>query len=179
MRFLFTIWKILALPKKVQLWILGFRETKFLVGVAGIIVNERREILLFKHTYRNRAWGLPGGYARAGEHPRETLVREIREESGFEVSVDSALKIRTDRETSRMEIVLTGRYLSGTFRPSDEVEDARFFAFENLPVLSRSELLLVKRVLDEMGTRGGDARKGNGKNVWQRLRTRLFPEEKD
>jgi 8-oxo-dGTP diphosphatase len=175
-KLLLAIWKLLPLSKHVQLWIMGLRESKFLVGVTGVILNDRREILLFKHTYRKQPWGLPGGYAKRGEHPRETLEREIREESGFDVSAHTELKIRTDRETSRLEIAFGGTYLSGVFRPSAEVCEARFFPFGDLPALSRNELLLIRRALDEPGAHSAGVPKEKGIRVWKRLRTHLFPE---
>jgi len=70
--------------------------------------NEKKEILLFKHTYRPHKWSLPGGYLKSGEHPREALEREIKEESGLVVSVDDSLKTRTDRETARLDLCYTG-----------------------------------------------------------------------
>ena len=66
-------------------------QDQFLVGVTGVIFNEKNEVLLFKHTYRKQSWSLPGGYLKAGEHPAEALEREIKEESGLVVSADAML----------------------------------------------------------------------------------------
>ena len=96
------LYKALHLSKKLQLLVMRFFQDQFLVGVTGIIFNDHNEILLFKHTYRTHAWSLPGGYMKSGEHPRETLEREIKEESGLIVSVDESLKTRTDRDNARL-----------------------------------------------------------------------------
>src|SRR3989344_3049495 len=98
------IWKALHLPKGMQLFVMRLFQDKFLVGVIGIILNEKKEILLFKHSYRSHAWSLPGGYLKSGEHPREGLEREIKEESGLVVSVDESLKTRTDRDSARLDM---------------------------------------------------------------------------
>src|SRR5262245_10111755 len=132
MTLLAKIWLLFKFPKKIQLFIVRFLHDEFLVGVAGIIFNEKDEILLFKHTYREVKWGLPGGYIKAKEHPLEGLEREIEEESGFVVAIDEPLKIRTDRETARLEVVYIGTFLGGEFKKSDEVSEASFFTFENL-----------------------------------------------
>lgn len=67
------IFHALNLSKSFQLFLMRFSQDVFLVGVTGIILNEQKEILLFKHTYRSHSWSLPGGYLKAGEHPREGL----------------------------------------------------------------------------------------------------------
>lgn len=123
-------------------------QDQFLIGVTGIILNDKNEILLFKYNYRQTVWGLPGGYIKAKEHPKEALEREIEEESGFVISADEELKIRTDRHTARVDIGYVGKLMGGEFRKSAEVTDARFFAFKDLPMLmSEKQLFIIEQIL--------------------------------
>ena len=141
-------WGLLSLPKRIQLAIMRVTQDEFLIGVTGVILNKNNEVLLCKHTYRGKGtWSLPGGYIKGREHPREGLVRELEEETGFIVRIDKDLRIRTDRETARLDISLLGHFVGGEFRPSDEVSEARFFAFEDLPILSQNQLLLISSVV--------------------------------
>lgn len=103
--------------------------------------------MLFKHTYRQTVWSLPGGYIKSKEHPFEALEREIKEESGLVVSAEEQLKIRTDREASRLDVTVVGQYIGGEFVKSPEVSEFGFFAFENLPSISKNQLLLIEHVL--------------------------------
>jgi len=57
------------------------------IGVRGIVLNEAGELLLVRHSYGGRRWFLPGGGHHGGESPSETLVREMREETGLEVTI--------------------------------------------------------------------------------------------
>ena len=141
------IWKMLRLPKGIQLFVMRFFQDQFLVGVTGIILNEKKEILLFKHTYRPHQWSLPGGYLKSGEHPREALEREIKEESGLVVSVDDSLKTRTDRETARLDLCYTGILIGGDFIPTHEVSEYGFFTQDNLPLLRTNQVFLINEVL--------------------------------
>lgn len=143
------IYKALHFSKGVQLFVMRFFQDKFLVGVTGIILNDKKEVLLFKHTYRSHAWSLPGGYLKAGEHPREALEREIKEESGLVVSIDESLKTRTDRETARLDLCYTGVFIGGEFGPTHEVSEYGFFALDKLPLLRKNQLFLIDEVLKQ------------------------------
>lgn len=148
-KLLAKIYKALHLPKAWQLRLMRMSQTRFLVGVTGIILNDKREILLFKHTYRSHAWSLPGGYMKMGEHPKEALEREIKEESGLVVSVDDNLKTRTDREMARLDLCYTGVLIGGDFTPSHEVSEFGFFSEDKLPLLRKNQLFLIDEVLKQ------------------------------
>lgn len=147
--FLAKVWKALHLPKGLQLLIMRFFQDKFLVGVTGIIFNDKNEVLLFKHTYRSHAWSLPGGYLKSGEHPREALEREIKEESGLVVSVDESLKTRTDRDTARLDMCYTGILIGGDFKASHEVSEYGFFTEDKLPLLRKNQVFLIDEALKQ------------------------------
>jgi 8-oxo-dGTP diphosphatase len=144
-----VVWKLLALPKQWQLRLMRVLQDQFLVGVTGIIFDDNDHVLLVRHTYRQSlAWSLPGGYIKAKEHPKEGLEREIEEETGLTVSADYRYKIRTDRDTARLDIVYIGRFLSGAFRSSAEVKEAKFFSFDSLPDIRRDQLLLIQKAIE-------------------------------
>ncbi len=147
--FLAKIWKFLNLPKDAQLFIMRFFQNQFLVGVTGVIFNEKKEVLLFKHTYRQHKWSLPGGYMKAGEHPAEALEREIKEESGLVVSADEELKTRTDRESARLDICYVGAFIGGEFTPSHEVTEYGFFPQDKMPLLRSNQVFLIEEALHQ------------------------------
>lgn len=143
------LWKAARLPKNLQLFVMRFFQSQFLVGVTGIILNDRNEVLLFKHSYRQHSWSLPGGYMKSGEHPREALEREIKEETGLVVSADELLKTRTDRTSARLDICYIGTLIGGEFTPSHEVSEYGFFSQDQLPLLRRNQVILIDQVLTE------------------------------
>ena len=149
--FLAKVWKFLNMPKGVQLFFMRFFQNQFLVGVTAIIFNEKNEVLLFRHTYRQHSWSLPGGYMKSGEHPAEALEREIKEESGFVVSVDKSFKTRTDRTSSRLDLCYLGLFIGGEFKKSEEVSDYGFFAQDKMPLLRSNQVFLIEEALQQKG----------------------------
>lgn len=145
--FVAKIWRALGLPKGVQLLVMRFLQDQFLVGVTGIIYNEVGEILLLKHTYRSHAWSLPGGYMKTGEHPKETLEREIKEETNLTVSVDEEMKTRTDRDSARLDLCYVGVLIGGDFKPSPEVSEYGFFSQDRFPLLRKNQVFLIDEAL--------------------------------
>lgn len=136
------------MPKGLQLFIMRFFQDQFLVGVTGVIFNDKNEVLLFKHVYRAHEWSLPGGYLKSGEHPSEGLEREIKEESGLVVSIDDELKTRTDRGTARLDICYTGVLIGGEFVPTHEVSEYGFFSLNNFPLLRKNQVFLIDEALN-------------------------------
>lgn len=151
MKILFRIWQKLHLPTNLQLFFMRRFNDQFLIGVTGIFLDNNKRILLVKHSYRSGdRWSLPGGYIKSGEHPKEGLEREVKEETGFEVSADTRLKIRTDRNSSRLDITYSGKFFGGVFTPSKEVSEAKLFSFDSLPVLAADQLLFINQALNKV-----------------------------
>lgn len=148
------LYKALKLPKGIQLFVMRLTQDRFLVGTTGIVFNGKNEVLLFKHSYRSHAWSLPGGYLKAYEHPSEGLEREILEESGLVVSMDSYTKIRTDRKNARLEICYTGILIGGEFVASHEVVEMGFFAQDKMPLLRSNQVFLIDEALKDKAKLG-------------------------
>ncbi|AVF65833.1 NUDIX domain-containing protein [Vibrio alginolyticus] len=60
-------------------------------GVAGIILNENKELLLQQKS--DGTWSLPAGMIEPQESSVEALTREVREETGLDVKVDRLLGV--------------------------------------------------------------------------------------
>jgi 8-oxo-dGTP diphosphatase len=125
----------------------------FSVGVVGIIEDDRRHILLFRHTYRpDTPWGLPTGFMEHGEQPIDALHREICEEAGLTVQLQKVWQVNTDANGSLLNVVFRGVVTGGSFRPSAEIEEARFFAPAEMPPLLPEQRSLIEAGLREEAT---------------------------
>ena len=133
-RLLLRIWRWLPMPARLRWGLTWLVTSKFLVGVLAVIFDDRGRVLLLKHTYRpDYPWGLPGGWLKRGEGAAEGIERELLEETGFVVRAKQPLMVGGDSVYPRLDLVFSCQYESGTFRPSAEVSEARFFDPEALP----------------------------------------------
>lgn len=116
---------------------------------AGIIVKDEQDrVLLVKAHYKNY-WSFPGGWIEAGQTPVEAAIRELKEETGLEVSPESVnLAFVANRSSkyfqsynfifrslqvidSNSEIVLQPEEIAQCrFVPLEEVLDDDFLASE-------------------------------------------------
>lgn len=60
---------------------------KHSVSVAGIVVNDRDEVLVIKRR-DNGKWEMPGGVLELDETFEEGVIREVHEETGIAVTVE-------------------------------------------------------------------------------------------
>lgn len=110
------------------------------VDVRGAVVCVGK-ILLVKERTDGR-WCMPGGWADVGDGPSEMVVREVWEESGFEVVPRKVIGVYDANRQSPLEfyhaykVVFLCEMVGGMARPSDETEAVEFFAFDQLPPLS-------------------------------------------
>ncbi len=106
--------------------------TYFRVGVNALIFNEAQEVLLALR--RDIGWwNLPGGGMELGETVTASLVREVLEETGLEVSVERPVGIYSKPQKREVVLAFRCHITGGAMRPTAESSECRFFAPNNLP----------------------------------------------
>jgi 8-oxo-dGTP pyrophosphatase MutT (NUDIX family) len=73
---------------------LGYVSTK--AGAEAAILDDEERLLLVRRA-DDGCWGLVSGWIDSGESPESTVVRELREETGYEAVVDELVGIFTRR----------------------------------------------------------------------------------
>lgn len=110
------------------------------IDVRGAVVRDGK-ILLVREKIDNK-WSMPGGWAELGEYPSKMVVREVREESGFEVRVDKLIAVYDANRIMPMEfyhaykMIFICTIIGGEAHTSIETLDVNFFAPDELPPLS-------------------------------------------
>lgn len=144
-----TLYKILPLSTSAKKKIIWFANKKFLVAVLGIILNNKGEVLLLKHTYRNLPWGLPGGWMEY-EQPENAIQREIAEETGLRIKANQVVRVVYGSNPYRVDLIIKGKFVDGKFRPSYEVSEYGFFKAGNWPSgMPNTQKELIENILRE------------------------------
>src|ERR1044072_6960771 len=128
------IWR--WLPPAVRRSLIRATQKKFTVSVVAVVRDEEDKILLLDHVLRpSSGWGPPGGFIDHDEQPEEAIRREIREETGLEITELEMVWIRTVR--GHVEIIFRARAATdggGELKvQSAEIHSARRFAFSEMP----------------------------------------------
>lgn len=58
---------------------------------AVIILNDHKILLMHRHKNGSEYFVIPGGTLESGEDPRETAIREIKEETNLDIVLDKLL----------------------------------------------------------------------------------------
>lgn len=118
---------------------LGYATPK--VDVRGAVVRNGGILLVQEHT--DGLWCMPGGWADVGSSPSEMIVREVWEESGFEVIPERIIGMYDANRTRAplefyhaYKIVFLCTITGGEARSSNETLAVDFFSFDDLPPLS-------------------------------------------
>ncbi|MEV6207204.1 NUDIX domain-containing protein [Kitasatospora sp. NPDC051914] len=104
-------------------------------SVVAVVQDDAGRVLMI-HKTDNGLWALPGGGHDIGEFVADTVVREVREETGVDVEVATVTGLYTDpghlmayddgEVRQQFSICFRARMLGGELRTSDESKEVRW-----------------------------------------------------
>ncbi len=122
-------------------WPIEFGYATPKVDVRAAVFDEKKRILLVQEA-SSGLWTLPGGWADLNGSPAENAVKEVREESGMEVTATKLIACwDKDRQGHPRQpehiykLVFLCELIGGNLTTSHETSGADFFTAENLPPL--------------------------------------------
>lgn len=81
-------------------------------GAAGVCMNEKWQILMVKQGLSNeeKLWSVPSGGKKPGETYEACCIREIREETGYEVMIKRSMFVKKSHavEVHYFEVAVIG-----------------------------------------------------------------------
>jgi ADP-ribose pyrophosphatase len=129
----------------------------------GAVILEGDCVLLVKrgHAPLKGEWSLPGGTVELGETLHAAVVREVREETGLDVTVGPLLEVfdRIDRASDdriRFHFVIVDfacRPSGGALGPSSDADDARWVRITDLHEyrITQKATTVIQTAVDRRG----------------------------
>jgi ADP-ribose pyrophosphatase YjhB (NUDIX family) len=108
-------------------------------ATGAVLVRDGRA-LLCKRAFEPETgkYDLPGGFLRVGEHPVDGLKREVAEELGLEIEVETSdlvlfgPHVYGDSDTWNLSLCFRARVVAGEPTPADDVSEVRWVTREEL-----------------------------------------------
>lgn len=118
----------------------GYQTPK--VDVRGALFYDN-QILLVREKADDK-WSLPGGFCDVGLSPAENIVKEIKEESGFEAYAKKLVALLDMNKHAHppqpyhyYKIFIQCELIGGQAETGLETKDVKFFSEDHLPELSK------------------------------------------
>lgn len=135
------------MPRKMRTFAARSIQATFTVSAAGVITNEKGEVLLLNHLLRPMSgWGVPGGFLESGEQPEAAFRREILEETGLELTDVTIYRARTLKR--HIEIIFLAKGVGEASVQSREIIELDWFTVDSMPPeMSLDQHFLVRKAL--------------------------------
>ncbi|NQU99195.1 MAG: NUDIX hydrolase [Parcubacteria group bacterium] len=102
------------------------------------IIEKNGKILLVKRSskmYMPNLYCLPGGYLDQGETIEKGILREVKEETGYDSEVVTLFRINGNpkRDKGNVDFIFLVKVLEQTGKHDKEVSEVKWFDFNDLP----------------------------------------------
>ncbi|QTD42378.1 NUDIX hydrolase [Sporosarcina sp. Te-1] len=123
-------------------------------GSAGICINDQMEILMVK-AFGSEKWAIPSGGIEEGETPEECCVREVKEETGYDIKIMGKLRVKeTVIEGIQVKIhyfrVVKIGESSGINDPDDNIAEAEWKSISEMKMISHAYPEDLEFLLEEI-----------------------------
>jgi ADP-ribose pyrophosphatase YjhB (NUDIX family) len=122
-------------------------------GASAIVTDDQGRILLQRRS-DNARWALPGGVMDIGESIGQAIVREVREETGFEVAPEDIVGVYSDpghvfayddgEVRQQFSVCFVCRIVGGELQVSKESSEVAFFSPEEIEGLEMHESIRLR-----------------------------------
>ncbi|WP_031426085.1 NUDIX hydrolase [Flavimarina sp. Hel_I_48] len=133
------------------------------VDVRALILNGKREILMVKEQVDGK-WTIPGGWSEIGLTASESIIKEVKEETGFIVKPTRLLAVfdkkchpHPPEAYYLYKIIFYCEIEDGEVAPNFDIQEVGWYALNELPELSTDRIVESQlKLLIDLEEKGGD-----------------------
>jgi 8-oxo-dGTP diphosphatase len=109
-----------------------------LPATAAAVLDNENSLLLVKRAMEpaRGEWCLPGGFVELDEAPEQGVLRELREETGLEGTVDRLIGVVPEENPLYGPLIIIGYQVSphgGRLKAGDDAAEVSYFPLHRLP----------------------------------------------
>ena len=108
-------------------------ELPTLVVAVFVFIQKEGKILLVRQNYGQRYWSLPGGVVEHGEALQQAAFREVREETGLDISIKRVIGLYSKPGENALAITFEGELNGGELKPDNEICECGYYSDDQLP----------------------------------------------
>lgn len=106
-------------------------------AAGAVIINDGKILLVRRSIDPGKDdWCIPAGFTEWNEHPQQTAVRELKEETGLDISIKDIFDIfmgMDDPRTHAVLILYLAEITGGQLVAGDDASEAHYFGFDETP----------------------------------------------
>jgi len=106
------------------------------IRVTGILIENDSLLLLNQNTETERNWSLPGGKVETKETLEQSLIREMKEETGLDISIGDLLYICDNIMENKhiLHITFLCKKIGGTLGATEGLDTQKIHSVEFIPI---------------------------------------------
>ncbi|NNE74395.1 MAG: NUDIX hydrolase [Acidimicrobiales bacterium] len=141
-------WTFESLPRFLRRRVVGAFMPSYVLAASCVIEGPDGRILVARSAYR-RTWVFPGGLLDRNETPDDCVRREVFEEVGLDVKLDSRTITLIDPESRRIDFLYAGRVTDATVTLDPaEMSDYEWVRREDMDDFVERHVTMIDRKLE-------------------------------